>query len=86
MLPDQLLEDRKVLVELSIIPVGGNGYASEQIDEILKLADEIGLFHDGSRNRTCIEGRWSDISPLIYACYERVQERSPQDYLTVSIR
>ena len=86
MLHDQLVGTRKVLVELSIVPLGGNGHTSEQIDGVLNLVDKTRLFSQRMHNGTCIEGEWRDICPLIYACYERVQESTPQGYLKVSIR
>lgn len=86
MLNDQVIDTRKVLVELSVIPLGDNSKASDQITEMLNLVDKTGLFYERSHNGTCIEGRWSDICPLIYACYEQVQEQSPQGFLKVSIR
>jgi len=86
MLNDQASYSRKVLVELSVIPLGGNGHFSDQITEVLNIADKTGLFYERWHNGACIEGDWSDIGPLIYACYERVQEQSPQGFLTVSIR
>jgi len=86
MLVNQVVDTRKVLVELSIIPLGGNGQISEQIAEMLNIVDQTGLFYERFHNGACIEGEWSDINPVIYACYERVQEQSPQGFLNVSIR
>ena len=86
MLNDQVVDTRKVLVELSVIPLGGNDQISGQIAKLLNTVDKTGLFYERTRNGTCIEGEWNDISPLIYECYERVQEQSPQGYLKVSIR
>jgi uncharacterized protein YqgV (UPF0045/DUF77 family) len=86
MLSDQTVDARKVLVELSIIPLGGNGRIDDQISGVLDLVDNTGLFHQRTGNGTCVEGQWREISPLIYACYERVQEQFPQGYLKVSIR
>ena len=86
MLSDPIVDVRKVLVELSVIPLGNNGQASEQIAEVLDIVDQTGLYHQRTHNGTCIEGQWSDISPLIYACYERVQEKSPLGFLKVAIR
>jgi uncharacterized protein YqgV (UPF0045/DUF77 family) len=82
MLNDQVVDTRKVLVELSVIPMGGNG----QMAKVLNVVDKTGLFYERTHNGTCIEGEWNDISALIYACYERVQEQYPQGFLQVSIR
>lgn len=86
MLNDQVVDTRKVLVELSVIPLGGNGQISDQIAKVLNIVDKTGLFHERTHNGTCIEGEWNDICGLIYSCYERVQEQAPQGFLKVSIR
>ena len=86
MLNDQLVDSRKVLVELSVIPMGGNGHVGDQIARFLNTVDKTGLFYERTCNGTCIEGDWDDISALIYECYEQVQEQSPSGFLKVSIR
>ncbi|NIM92124.1 MAG: hypothetical protein GTO18_00195 [Anaerolineales bacterium] len=86
MLNNQAVDTRKVLVELSVIPLGGNGQISDHVATVLNTADKIGLLHERTHNGACIEGAWSDISPLIYACYERVQDHASQGFLKVSIR
>ena len=86
MFNDQVIDTHKVLVELSVIPLGGNGKTGEQIEKVLKIVDKTGLFHERTPKGTCIEGEWNEISSLIYACYEQVQQQSPLGFLKVSIR
>jgi len=86
MINDQLMDTQKVLVELSIIPLSGNGQTNDRVDQVLNIVDETGLLHERTHNGTCIEGDWNDISALIYTCYQRVQEQYPQGFLKVSIR
>lgn len=86
MLNDQFVDTRKVLVELSVIPLGGIGQNSEQVAKVLNIVDKTGLLHERTHTGACIEGEWSDISRLLYACYERVQDQAPQGFLKVSIR
>ncbi len=86
MINDQLMDTQKVLVELSIIPLSGNGQINDRVAQVLNIVDETGLLHERTQNGTCIEGEWNDISALIYTCYERVQEQYPQGFLKVSIR
>ena len=83
---NEQVDTRKVLVEISVIPLGGNGPISDQIAKVLNIVDETGLFYERTHNGTCIEGEWIDICALIYTCYERVQEQYPQGFLKVSIR
>ncbi len=86
MINEQLMDTQKVLVELSVIPLSGNGQTNDRVDQVLNIVDETGLLHKRTHNGTCIEGDWNDISALIYTCYQRVQEQYPQGFLKVSIR
>jgi uncharacterized protein YqgV (UPF0045/DUF77 family) len=86
MLNDQALDARRVLVELSVVPLGSNGQIKDHVTEVVNIVDGAGLFHERTYSGTCIEGEWSDISPLLYECYQRVQDQSPQGFLKVSIR
>lgn len=86
MLTNPLVDTHKVLVELSVVSIGANGRAKDQVAEVLNIADKAGLFYVRTPNGTCVEGEWSDISPLIYECYERIQEQSPESFINISIR
>ena len=86
MLNNQARNTRKVLVELSAIPVGSNGQLNDQIDNVRNIVENAGLIYNPTHFGACIEGEWDEISTLIFACYERLQEQSPQGYLEVSIR
>jgi uncharacterized protein YqgV (UPF0045/DUF77 family) len=86
MFKDLYVEPRNVLVEMTFIPLGSNGQASEQIAEVLNLVDNSGLFYEHAHNITCIEGQWSEISSLIYTCYEYIREHFPEGFLRISIR
>lgn len=86
MMKDQGVDTRSVFVELSVIPLGSNGQLRDQVAQVQSIVDETGLFHERTHSGTCIEGEWSDISPLLYACYERVQDQTPEGFLKVSIR
>jgi uncharacterized protein YqgV (UPF0045/DUF77 family) len=79
-------DTRKVLVELSAIPVGGNGQISDQIANVRNIVEKTGLFYNPIYNGACIEGEWNEISSLIYVCYEQLQKQSPNGFLKVSIR
>ena len=83
---NQVFESRKVLVELTVFPLGCNGQTIDQIAKVWDEVDKTDLFHERTFNGTCIEGEWNEISPVIYTCYQRVQDESPQGFLTVSIR
>jgi uncharacterized protein YqgV (UPF0045/DUF77 family) len=82
----QLLDQRRVLVELSVIPLNGNGHSRELVAEMVSQVEKTGLIYEQVRNSLCLEGFWKDICPFIYACYERVQEKYPQGFLKLSVR
>lgn len=86
MLNNQVADNHKVLVELSVIPLGGDVQTNDQIAKVQNIVEKTGLFSQRTHNGTCIEGEWSDISVLIYSCYERVHDQSPHGYLKVAIR
>lgn len=86
MLNNQVADTRKVLVELSVIPLGSNGQDCDQIAKVVDVVEETGLFHERTPKGTTIEGDWKDISTVIYNCYERVQEQFPNGFLRLSIR
>lgn len=86
MFNDQSVATRKVLVELILVPMSGNGQVKDRIAKVLNTVDKSGLFYQRTYNGSFIEGEWKDVSALIYACYERMQEEFPEGFLEVSIR
>ena len=86
MFTSQVRDTHKVLVELSVISMNGNGHHNGQKPIAIDILEKTGLFYHQARNVICIEGDWEEISQVIQQCYERVQEQSPQGYLQVSIR
>ena len=86
MLNNQVEYTGKVLVELSVIPLGGNGHASDQIEHVQNIVGKTGLFYERTNNGTCFEGEWSDICATLYSCYEQVHDQSPHSFLKVDIR
>jgi uncharacterized protein YqgV (UPF0045/DUF77 family) len=86
MLNDKVITNRKVLVELTLVPMSGNGKAKDRFAKVLNTVDKGGLFYQRTYNGSFIEGEWQDVSALIYSCYERMQEEFPQGFLEVSIR
>jgi len=45
-----------MLVELSILPLVGDGHLSDELAEVLKLIDSSGLSYQLTPTATCIEG------------------------------
>jgi uncharacterized protein YqgV (UPF0045/DUF77 family) len=65
-----------MLVELSILPLVGDGHLSDELAEVLKLVDAYGLPYQLTPTATCIEGTWNETMELARQCHERVRSRS----------
>lgn len=74
-----------MLVELSIIPLGGNAHLTNEIAEALKLIDASGLPYQLTPAGTCIEGEWDEVIPLIRQCHNRVREMAPHVITMIKI-
>jgi uncharacterized protein (TIGR00106 family) len=74
-----------MLVELSIIPVGGGAHVSGQIAEALKIIEASGLPYQLTPAGTCIEGEWNEVMSVIQKCHERVRETTPHLVTTIKI-
>ncbi len=65
-----------MLVELSIMPLGGNSHLSGEIAKALDLIDSSGLQYQLTASATLIEGEWDEVMPVIRRCHERMRESS----------
>jgi uncharacterized protein YqgV (UPF0045/DUF77 family) len=86
MFDNQAFENRKVLVELTVIPLGSNGQTVDQIAKLWDESNKTDLLIERTFNGICVEGEWNEICPVIYTCYQRVQDDSLNGFLRVSIR
>jgi uncharacterized protein (TIGR00106 family) len=73
-----------MLVELTIIPMGGDSHTSTELAEVLKIIDESGLRYELTPSATCIEGEWDEVMGLIRNCHERV--RSGSSHVVTNIK
>ena len=62
-----------MLVELTIIPIGGDSHTSDELAEVLKFIDESGLRYELTPSATCIEGDWEEVMAVIRLCHEKVR-------------
>ena len=74
-----------MLVELSIMPLGGNSHLSGEIAKALDLIDSSGLRYQLTATATLIEGEWDEVMPLIRRCHERMRESSSHIITTIKI-
>ena len=66
-----------MLVELSIVPIGGDIHLSDELAEALKIIDVSGLPYQLTPTGTCIEGEWEEVMSVVRQCHTRIRERSP---------
>ena len=74
-----------MLVELSIVPAGGDSHLSARIAEALKIVDASGLPYQLTPSGTCVEGEWDEVMPVIRLCHDRVRGLSSHVFTTIRI-
>jgi uncharacterized protein (TIGR00106 family) len=74
-----------MLIELSIVPLGGDTHLSDEIAEVLRLVDASGLPYQLTPSGTCIEGAWDEVMGLARQCHEATRQRSRHVITTISI-
>lgn len=74
-----------MLIELSIVPLGGDTHLSDEIAEVLRLVDASGLPYQLTPSGTCIEGEWDEVMGLVRKCHEVTRQRSRHVLTTISI-
>jgi uncharacterized protein (TIGR00106 family) len=65
-----------MLVELSILPLVGDGHLSDELAEVLKLIDSAGLPYQLTPTATCIEGDWNEVMELVRQCHNCVRSKA----------
>lgn len=65
-----------MLVELAILPLGGDTHLSDEIAEVLKIIDASGLPYQLGPAGTCLEGDWDSVLPVLRRCHERARQLS----------
>lgn len=73
-----------MLIEFSVLPLGGDTHLSGEIAEALKIVDDSGLPYQLTPAGTCIEGDWDEVMAVIRRCHERMRQVSP--HVVTSIR
>lgn len=74
-----------MIIEFSIIPLGGDTHISTEVAEALKIVDTSGLPYQLTPLGTCLEGEWDEVMTTIRRCHERVRELSPHVITTIKI-
>lgn len=66
-----------MLVEFSVVPMGGDPHISRQIAEAVKIVEASGLAYQLTPAGTCLEGEWGTVFSVIERCHARIREMSP---------
>ena len=74
-----------MLLEFSIIPLGGDTHVSHEIAEALKIIDESGLPYQLTPSATCIEGNWEEVMPVVQRCHMRLRQTCPHVITSIQI-
>ena len=74
-----------MLVELAVIPLGGDTHLSDEIAEVLKLVDASGLPYQLTATGTAIEGSWDEVMSLVRRCHERTMKSASHVITLVKI-
>jgi uncharacterized protein (TIGR00106 family) len=74
-----------MLVELSIIPIGGDPHLSEEIAKVIELIDASSLPYQLTATATLIEGEWDEVMPLIRQCHDLMCDLSPHVVTNIKI-
>jgi uncharacterized protein (TIGR00106 family) len=64
----------KVLIDISVIPMGVGLSVSEYIAECQKVFKEAGLVHTMHAFGTNVEGEWDEVFSAVKKCHERVHK------------
>ena len=74
----------KVLVELTMTPLGRGSHLSKDLAQVLKIIDQSRLPYSLTPWGTCIEGGWDEVMALVKRCHQ--QARSLANHVLTSIR
>ena len=73
-----------MLMELSVLPVGGDSSLSPMVSKAIDLIDKSGLPYHVGAMATVVEGEWDDLLDLARRCHEA--ERCYSDRVITSIK
>lgn len=74
-----------MLVEFSIIPVGGGESIGEEIAKVLDIVDKSGLRYRAGSMGTVIEGEWDEVMSTIRQCHEAVRGEGKRIFTSLTV-
>jgi uncharacterized protein (TIGR00106 family) len=73
-----------MLVELSIVPVGGSRHLSDFVSALVHEVHESGLAYTLTPSGTVIEGDWDEVMPVVRSAHKKAL--SDSGHLVTTIR
>lgn len=74
-----------MLVEFSIVPVGGGESIGDEIAKVLDIVDRSGLPYRANPMGTVVEGGWDEVMNLIKRCHEAVLRDGLRVFTSITI-
>jgi len=74
-----------MLVEFSMVPMGGGDSISAEVAKIIDIVDKSGLKYETHAMGTLIEGSWEECMALIKQCHDKLRDVAPRVYTRIAI-
>jgi uncharacterized protein (TIGR00106 family) len=78
-------DDSTMLFTYTVIPLGAGDDISSPVAETVSMLQDSGLPHQVTGASTLIEGRWSEVIPVIERSIHELTEKHPRVYATVTL-
>jgi uncharacterized protein (TIGR00106 family) len=74
-----------MLMELSVLPIGGNCSMGSRVAKAIDLIDKSGLpYHVGAMG-TVVEGEWDELMELAHSCHQIERGCTDRVFTTIKI-
>lgn len=74
-----------MLVEISVIPLGGGAHVSMPVAQVVDMIDKSGLPYQITATSTIVEGEWDQVMPLVKQCLQEVRRSSPRVVAVIKV-
>ena len=74
-----------MLLEFSVVPIGGDVSLSAQVAKALDIIDSSGLSYRLGPMGTAIEGEWDEVMDVVKRCHEELLAASPRVLTKITI-
>jgi uncharacterized protein (TIGR00106 family) len=74
-----------MVVQFSVIPLGGQEELKEAVAAIIDLIDRSGLPYQLNAMSTLLEGEWEPVMGVVRQCHEKMRESFPRVLTSITI-